>query len=176
STISYNAQQREYFNNPIIEGEVFEEVIYGKVPPIHTCDMVVAYFDPSTSNKEKPKGRLSKSKSFKCGIIVGYKNRKLYVYWIRLEQNNNEAFVGWIFDAHDYLRDHKVDPIFMHIENNSLQDPHYQQVIKPAIHKKAKDENRHVPPLREDKRQKPDKYERIEGTLQPQHTAGNLIF
>lgn len=175
STISYNAQQREYFNNPIIEGETFDEVHYTRAPAIHTCDMVVVYCDPSTSNKDKPRGR-TKSKSFKCVIVVGYKDRCFYTYWVRLEQNTNQAFVNWIFEAHEFLRDKKVDPIYMFIENNSLQDPHYQQVIIPAINKKAKDEKLHVPPLREDKRKKPEKYERIEGTLQPEHAAGHLYF
>lgn len=181
STISYNAQQREYYNNPIIEGETFERVLYGKVPPIASCETVISYFDPSTSNKDKPKGKIrgkgkASSASFKGGIIVGYKARKYYVYWIRLRQTNNKTFVKWLFEADEFLSDNQVDPKLIWVENNSLQDPHYQQVILPEIAKQAEDSGEDYPPVREDKRKKPEKFDRIEGTLQPEDQNGNLVF
>ena len=175
STISYNAQQREYFNNPIIDGDVFENIKYDKVPPISTCESVVVYADPSTSNKDKPKGK-GKGPSFKCVIIIGYKNRKYYIYWIRLLQTNNKTFVKWIFEADQYLNENGIDPKIIYIENNSLQAPHYEQVIKPEVAKQAEELNADYPPLREDTRKKPEKYDRVEGTLQPEDAEGNLIF
>jgi len=174
-TISYNARQREYFNDPIIEGDTFEKVSYAKAPPLRTCEMVVVYADPSTSNKDKPKGK-NKSKSYKCVLVEGYKNFKYYTYWLRLEQTNNATFIDWLYQAHEYCKSQGVDPIIMYIENNSLQDPHYEQVIKPAIYKKAQDECIDPIPLRPDRRNKPEKYDRIEGTLQPIDEDGNLHF
>ena len=174
--ISENAAQKEYFNNPIIEGEVFESITYGKVPKISSCEMVVLYFDPSTSNKDKKTTSGKSQASFKNGIIVGYKAFKYYVYWLRLEQTGNNNFVSWIFQGNDFLQQNQVDPKVLYIENNSLQDPFYQQVIKPAMYKKAEDESLLVPPLREDTRKKPEKFDRIEGTLQPIDKQGNLIF
>lgn len=174
--ISDNAAQKEYFNNPIIEGETFQSVTYIKAPKISSCDMVVLYLDPSTSNKDKAKSGGKSQVSFKCAIIVGYKAFKYYTYWIRLEQTNNKDFVDWIFQADEYLTRNGVDPKVLYIENNSLQDPFYQQVIKPAIYKKAEDEQIHVPSLREDTRKKPDKFDRIDGTLQPIDKEGNLLF
>lgn len=174
--ISENAAQKEYFNNPVIEGETFQSVTYIKAPKLSTCDMVVLYLDPSTSNKDKAKSGGKSQVSFKCAIIVGYKAFKYYTYWIRLEQTNNKDFVDWIFQADEYLTRNGVDPKVLYIENNSLQDPFYQQVIKPAIYKKAEDEFLNVPSLREDTRKKPDKFDRIDGTLQPEDKNGNLLF
>lgn len=176
SLISYNAAQREYFNNPLIDGDTFEKINYQKAPKIASCDMVVVYFDPSTSNKDKVRSGGKTSASFKSAVIVGFKGLKYYTYWVRVDQTNNAKFIEWIFDADQYLRDHDVDPRTLYIENNSLQDPFYQQVIKPDIAKKAEDENLIHPPLREDHRRKPGKYDRIEATLEPIDRNGNLIF
>lgn len=174
--ISDNAAQKEYFNNPVLEGDVFESVTYMKAPKISTCEMVVAYFDPSTSNKDKKKTNGKSQASFKSGVIVGFKGFRYYVYWVRLEQTNNATFVDWIFEADEYLTANQVDPKLLFIENNSLQDPHFEQVILPAIYKKALDESISVPSLRPDTRRKPEKFDRIEGTLQPIDKSGNLAF
>ncbi|SUJ26443.1 Uncharacterised protein [Sphingobacterium spiritivorum] len=176
SQISENAAQKEYFNNPIIEGDTFEAVTYINAPKISTCDMVVLYLDPSTSNKDKKKTGGKSQASYKSAIIVGYKAFKYYTYWIRLEQTNNKDFIDWIYQGEEYLTRQGVDPKVLYIENNSLQDPFYQQVIKPSLYKKAEDEQINVPSLREDTRKKPEKYDRIEGTLQPIDKAGNLLF
>ena len=61
------------------------------------------------------------------------------------------------------------------IENNPLQDPHYQQVLLPLIYARADDYGFTVP-ITEDKRKKADKFFRIEGTLEPLNRLGNLIF
>jgi hypothetical protein len=55
NTISFNSAQKEYFNNPISEGDIFKELTYGKCPPLSYCEDVVVYADPSTSNKDKGK-------------------------------------------------------------------------------------------------------------------------
>jgi hypothetical protein len=174
--ITDNAGEKEYFNNPIIEGEIFETVTYAKAPKISSCEMVVVYFDPSTSNKDKKKTGGKSTASYKSGIITGYKKFKFYTYWIRLEQTNNNEFVNWIFQADKFLSDNNVEPKAIFIENNSLQDPHYTQVIKPAMYKMAEDEGLSLPPLREDTRKKGDKIDRIDGTLQPLDKQGNLLF
>jgi len=171
--ISYNAQQKEYFNNPIIEGDTFKDINYGKVPKLNTCEHVIVYADPSTSNKDKGKG----SASTKAVIIVGIKDFKYYVFNVWVEQTNNSVFVDWLFEAENYLQLNKVDIKRIYIENNSLQDPFYQQVIKPLIYQRAREKGRvDVPPIIPDSRKKPEKYERIEGTLQPIDRMGNLVF
>jgi hypothetical protein len=66
------------------------------------------------------------------------------------------------------------------IENNTLQDPFYQQVFIPLFTSKRTDGV--CPPLcppiniSPDTRKKPDKFNRIEGNLEPLNTQGRLIL
>lgn len=172
--ISANSAQKEYFNNPVIEGGTFKEITYGVVPKLNSCEIVIAYADPSTSNKDKGKNNQA---SFKSLIIVGFKGFQYFVYRVWLEQTGNSKFVDWIFEAESYLKFNQVDPVKIYIENNSLQDPFYKQVILPLLYQKAlKEKLRDIPPITPDSRKKPDKFERIEGTLEPINRLGNLVF
>lgn len=169
SKISYEAAQKEYFNNPINKGDVFKEITFKKIPPIKTCDAVLVYADPSTSNKDKS------SASNKAVIILGRKYTIYYVYKIWLDTASNARFVDWLYAAYMYLKTAGVDTKKIYIENNSLQDPHYEQVLMPLIFAISKTTNE-VLPITPDKRKKPDKYYRIEGTLEPLNRMGLLIF
>lgn len=168
----WSAQQKEYYNNPISEGDTFKEITYGAVPKLSTCDQIVVYADPSTSNKDR--GR-NKQASYKSVVIVGSKGRKRYLYKVWLDQTSNAKFVDWLYEAYLYLKENGVDTKRIVIENNSLQDPHYQQVLLPLIYQRADDYGFTIP-ITEDKRKKDDKFFRIEGTLEPLNRLGNLIF
>lgn len=170
-SISYNAQQKEYFNNPIIEGDVFKSITWGKVPKLSHCDAWLAYADPSTSNKDKSGG----TASHKCVVVLGKKGLKYYVYTCWLDQTNSSRFVDWLFDACEYQIDNDVDVEYLYIENNSLQDPHYEQVLIPLIEAEEEEQNRNLP-ITPDTRNKSDKFFRIEGTLEPLNRKGKLIF
>lgn len=173
SKISFFSAQKEYFNNPIEKGTVFNELNYNRVPLLKNCTRVLAYFDPSTSNKDKQ--RAKKGTSYKAGVIIGVKNLRYYVYWLRVQQTNTAGFVNWLFEADEFLAKNKVDTYKIWIENNSLQDPHYEQVIKPAVKKKAQKKG-HSIPLVPDDRKKSEKFFRVEATLEPVHRNGNLVF
>ena len=169
SKIPWSTAQREYFNNPVVEGEVFRELHFGKVPPPSACSKIIAYADPSTTNKT------SKQASYKSVVIVGEKNGIYYVYKVWLEQTGIDHFVDWLFEAYRWMRAHKVDTPRIFIENNSLQNPFYEQVILPKI----KEKNRQygiVLPISEDDRKKRHKYDRVEATLEPLNRLGHLIF
>ena len=169
SKISYNSAQKEYFNNPIIEGTTFKKVNYGKCPPMKSCDEILVYSDPATSNKDKA------GSSTKCVTIIGRKNLTYYLFWVRLDNCSNATFVDWLFESHRVLKDNHVDTTRVYIENNSLQDPFYEQVILKLIYKRIKRYGVTLP-ITPDKRRKPEKFYRIEGTLEPIHRMGNLIF
>jgi len=169
---AWSAQQKEYFNNPISEGDTFKELTYGPVPRLSSCDQIVVYADPSTSNKDR--GR-NKQASYKCVLIVGSKGRKRFLYKVWIDQTSNAKFVDWLYEAYLFLNENKVDTKRVYIENNSLQDPHYQQVLLPLIYQRADSYGFNLP-ITEDKRSKPDKFFRIEGTLEPLNRLGNLIF
>lgn len=168
----WSAQQKEYFNNPISEGDTFKTITYGVCPRLSSCDQVFVYADPSTSNKSSGK---NKQASYKGVVIVGSLGRKRYLYKVWLDQTGNSHFVDWLFEAYLYLKEKKVDTKRVHIENNSLQDPFYEQVILPLIYKKS-DTYGFTIPISEDNRKKPGKFDRIEGTLEPLNRLGNLIF
>ena len=172
SKISWSAAQKEYFNNPVSEGDIFKELTFSKCPPIKTCEHIIVYADPSTSNKDRG---ANKQASYKSVVIVGAKGRKRFVYKVWLEQTSNANFVDWLYESYQYLKDKQVDTHRIYIENNSLQDPHYTQVLLPLIYQKA-DEYGYTVPITEDKRKKPDKFFRIEGTLEPLNRLGNLVF
>ncbi|MDB4157962.1 hypothetical protein N9609_00575 [bacterium] len=172
SKIPWSAQQKEYFNNPISEGDTFKELTYNKCPKLSTCDQVIVYADPSTSNKDRVR---NKQASHKSVVIVGSKGRKRYVYRVWVEQTSNAKFVDWLYEAYLFLKENNLDTKRISIENNSLQAPHYEQVLLPLIYQKA-DIYGFTIPITEDKRRKPDKFFRIEGTLEPLNRLGNLIF
>lgn len=167
--ISYNSAQKEYFNNPIEEGTTFKTITYGKCPPLKSCDKVIVYADPATSNKDKGKS------STKGVGVIGYKNFQFFLYKIYLDTSTNATFVEWLYEAYRYCKAEGVDTLRVYVENNSLQDPFYEQVIIPLINQLSKNYGFRLPII-PDKRRKPEKFYRIEGTLEPLNRLGNLIF
>lgn len=170
---SWVSVQREYFNNPIAEGTVFKEMKYGKCPPLKEMQFVVVYADPSPSNKDKPAPKAKALNSCKAVVIVGYKDLIIYVYRAFVDITTNATFIDWLYAANDYVAN-KTQPYFF-IENNTLQNPFYEQVLLPLIYQKGKERN-YILPITPDDRTKPDKYFRIEGTLEPMNRLGCLIL
>lgn len=168
SKLSTKAYQGEYMNNPLSEGDIFKEMTWGKCPQLKHMPFVVNYADPSTSNKDKQKSGVS----YKAQFLVGYKNRKFYVYTGFVDQVKQATFVDWFWTQHTYVDDRTQ--VYHLIENNSLQDPFYQQVIKPAINEKCESDG--FIPVSPDERDKPEKALRIEGNLEPLNREGQLIL
>lgn len=166
--ISKKAEQKEYYNNPSAEGDTFKQMLYGKCPPLKKCEKVVTYIDPSPSNNKE------KNSSSKAVVIVGLYEGKYYIYKVWLGKATNAEMVNWIGQAYNYLERNGIDAKKMFIENNSLQDPHYQQVVKPLLEKYRKEHGIKLP-VREDKRKKADKFERLEN-MADDNEDGNIIF
>jgi hypothetical protein len=170
---SYASQQKEYFNNPMQEGQAFKELVYGRCPPLKDLAFVVIYADPSTSNRDKPLQRSASKTACKAVAIVGYHDMKYYVYKCFIDHASNSTFIDWLYTCYNQVKD-KVQP-YTYIENNSLQNPFYEQVLLPLVYEKGKD-NGGVLPVQPDARDKPDKWFRIEGTLEPINRQGLLIL
>jgi hypothetical protein len=169
STISTASAEKEYFNNPEDDGDIFKDIIHDSLPQLRHCDYVVVYADPAPSNKDRT------NSSAKCVVIIGRKGIKYGVYKVWLNQMTNAVFVDYMFEAYQFLKDAAVDPINIFIENNSLQDPFYEQVLLPLIFKTGEAKNIALP-ITPDERKKPDKHVRVEGTLEPKNRLGQLIF
>jgi hypothetical protein len=168
SKISTKAQQQEYFNNPLSSGEVFKELTWGKVPDLSRFRFLVAYGDPATSNK-----RTKGSGGNKGLFLVGALDGKFYVITGYLDKGKNSEYVDWFYYLHAFVKG--KTQVYSYTENNSLQDPFYQQVFLPLFNDKAK-EHGYTIPIKGDDRKKPDKPVRIEGNLEPLNIQGKLIL
>jgi hypothetical protein len=173
SLLSYESGQKEYYNNPISTGKAFKEMTYGKCPPIKDLSFIVIYGDPSPSNKDKPTTKSKAKNSCKAVVIAGYKDLKYYIYKCFLDVTTNSTFINWLYASRDYVGNKAQ--AYYYIENNSLQDPFYQQVLLPLIFEEGRLCN-NVLSVTPDDRDKPDKYFRIEGTLEPLNRIGNLVL
>lgn len=167
SKISYISAQKEYFNNPVNQGDVFKEMTWAKCPALSRFQFVIAYADPATSNKDK------KGSSSKALFLVGFFQDKYYVITGFLDNIGNEQFVQWFYDIRDIVGD--KTQVYYVIENNTLQDPFYEQVFMPLFAAYAK-KTGFTLPISPDTRKKPDKFARIEGNLEPLNRAGKLIL
>ncbi|WP_306353698.1 hypothetical protein [Flavobacterium sp. '19STA2R22 D10 B1'] len=169
SMISFEAGQKEYFNNPMDGGDTFKEITFSDMPQLRHCDSVVIYADPATSNKDKGNA------SSKAVVIVARKGLIYYVYKAWVDQMSNATFCEYLFEAYAICLRSGVEPIYVYIENNTLQDPFYEQVLLPHIFRIG-EEQKIALPIRPDDRKKPEKYSRIEGTLEPKNRLGQLLF
>lgn len=78
----------------------------------------------------------------------------------------NAKFVDYLFEAYLLCKKAEVDTIYIYIENNTLQNPFYEQVFLPMIYEKSM-AIKTILPITPDTRQKPEKWSRIEGKLEP---------
>jgi hypothetical protein len=164
--VSTASAQKEFFNNPLSEGDTFKEMTWGKVPDMKYLRFLVAYGDPAPSNTKNGKG------SYKSLFLVGSHGGKFYVFTGYLDHVVNDEFVNWYYYLKTYVNERTQ--VYNYIENNTLQDPFYEQVFIPLFAQKAK-ENGFIGIL-PDNRKKPDKFSRIEGNLEPLNRQGLLIL
>lgn len=167
SKISTAAQQTEYFNNPVTEGEVFKEITYARVPDLKKFQFLVIYGDPAPGENK------NKNSSMKSCILMGQLKDKVYVINARLDRGLNSDFIDWYVQLLEYVGG-KV-PVYCYMENNKLQDPFFQQVFKPLVGKIRRERNIQLY-IQPDEARKTEKGTRIEANLEPVNREGNLIF
>ena len=168
SKISKVSQQHEYFNNPISEGEIFQQIVYGKVPPLSKFKFLVIYGDPAPGESKGKKG-----KSFKAAMLLGKRDAKLYVIKARLAQALNSEFIDWYVQLLAFVNGRV--PVYCWMENNKLQDPFFQQVFQPMVRRVRREQGIDLY-IRGDEQRKTDKATRIEANLEPLNREGNLIL
>ncbi len=166
SLISTASAQKEYFNNPLSEGDTFTEMRWGRVPPLNRFPFLVAYGDPAPSNSK------NKSGSYKSVFLVGFHDGKYYVITGYLDHVTNDEFTNWYYLVGSWAGG--KTQVYNYIENNKLQNPFYEQVFKPLFYDRAKVQG--YIGIVPDKRNKPDKFSRIEGNLEPLNREGRLIL
>lgn len=165
--ISAASAQKEYYNNPVTEGEVFKDITYGKIPSLKKFQFLVIYGDPAPGENK------SRNSSTKSCILLGMIGSKLYVIKPFLDRGLNAEFIDWYVLLQEYVGG-KV-PVYCYMENNKLQDPFFQQVFKPLVGKVRRERNIQLY-IQPDEARKTDKATRIEANLEPLNREGNLIF
>lgn len=165
--ISSAAFQGEYMNNPVSEGKIFKNLPFGKIPSLKRFPFLVCYGDPAYSNKK------DKSNSTKAVWLVGKLKGTYYVIKGFLERETNANYIDWFFNIRDYVG--MQTAVYFYQENNTLQDPFFQQVFKPLLREEneRRKDNLYI---REDARAKMDKAARIEAALEPIDREGRWIF
>ncbi len=173
SKISTQAQQAEYFNNPVVEGKIFGPRKWAKIPALRRFPFLCIYADPTQS---EAKGTAkNKQGSLKAVWLLGKLDRVLYVIKGFLGKMTTEEFVSHFFSLYLYARAGGCRAIYAVQENNSLQDPFFQQVFKKAFARKAKETGINLSVIPDEKK-KTDKAVRIEANLEPLHREGLLVL
>ncbi len=167
SKVSQRAAQQECFNNPIAIGDVFTEMHWGKVPSLSSFRFLVCYGDPSPSNTKNKAG------SQKGVFLIGVLNGTFYVITGYLDHATNAEYVDWMYYVDNFVK--RKTQVYYYTENNSLQDPFYQQVFLPLFIEKGKEKGYYLS-VSPDERKKPDKFSRIEGNLEPLNRQNRLIL
>ncbi|MTU51185.1 hypothetical protein GMD76_21815, partial [Parabacteroides merdae] len=167
SLVSASAAQKEFFNNPVADGEVFQEIAYGKVPALTKFKFLVIYGDPAPGENK------SKKSSTKTICLLGKINGRLYIIKTFLDRGLNAEFIQWYVQLLDFVGGRC--PVYCYMENNKLQDPFFQQVFQPLVRKVRREQGAELY-IRGDEDKKTDKATRIEANLEPLNREGNLIF
>ncbi len=173
SIISYSAQQKEYFNNPMSVGKSFPSITWGSCPPLSSLPFIVVYADPATSNKDRPSQSSNLSNSRKAIFIMGRQGAKYYIYTGFLDVMSQANFIRDFYETRKYINN--LCPAYYLIECNTLQGPFHEQVIAPLNYDYGQEHGGALP-LMKDERKKDEKWFRIEAQLEPLNRDGNLIF
>jgi hypothetical protein len=167
--IDYESGEKEYFNNPMDGSKVFTNIVDTVAFVLKYCNHVIIYADPSPSDSE------AKTSSDKAIGIIANKGLDFQLFKVWLDKMTNAKFVEYLYLAYKICKKAGVDPIVVYIENNTLQNPHYEQVILPEVFRKKDSEKINLP-ITPDERIKPHKWSRISGTMEPMIRLGTFTF
>ncbi|MCD8081882.1 MAG: hypothetical protein LUF04_16250 [Bacteroides sp.] len=153
--------QREYMNNPVNEGTIFEKkyIRYGKMLPLRQYRGVVCYTDPSF--------KAGVTNDYKATLLVGITAEgAFHVLKAYADQTKISDMVEWHYQIRDYVGD---VPFRFFMEANFLQD-----LLLDEFKKVGNVRGSQIPVVG-DTRKKPDKFSRIEN-MQPLFHRGEVIF
>jgi len=158
--LSYKAIQGEYYNNPITEGKVFKAIHFKKMLPLKQYRFLVSYCDPSYKS-----GRKS---DFKAVVLMGKYKQEYHVIHTRCAQTTTAQMLEWHYEIMSMVN--AEVPLYMLIEWPWIDEP-----LKLEIQKANKRTDQALP-LKADERKKPEKFYRIESSLEPINRNGQLFF
>ena len=162
----YARSQREYFNNPILEGTTFKPawLRFKQLPPLNKYRALVAYLDPGFKK--------TKSSDTKAWMLVGLHEGEYHIIRPYVAQASIREMIAWGYEL-KALCDKSGAAVRMFMEEVFLQDLLYDDFAEEA-------KVRGIPlPVRGDKRKKPDKDARIEaisGHFERGHVWFNIDY
>lgn len=160
SKISYIAAQQEYFNNPISEGTVFKEMHYKKMQPLSHYKFLVCYIDLSYKSSTK--------NDYKAAVLMGKYKDEYHIIRSWLKQGTTRELAMGLIDIQKFVADRV--PVYWIAEENFLQD-----IIRKDLQGNFTELGSNIV-ITPDTRKKPDKFHRIESTLEPLNTNGKLFL
>lgn len=168
SILPHSSVQKEYYNNPQTEGRIFKKLNYGKVPPITSMDQLVVYGDPATSNSA------SKKSSYKVVLLLGRKGNITYIIKAFCKQCTQADFIQAYYDMHTWLAAKNCKAKY-YMECNSLQKGFFEVYYEVEFRRISNQKNVDLYVIKDD-RQKGNKVDRIDKTLDSPNRLGWLIF
>lgn len=160
SFVSYISQQKEFFNNPIVEGTIFKEMHYKRMRPLNEYKFLVCYIDPSYKAGGK--------NDYKAAVLMGKWKDEYHIIKSFVQQCTTAKMVDGLLEIKDYVG--TKTNIYWFMEEVFLQD-----IIIKEVYQIAQDRKISLP-LSGDDRKKPDKFHRIESNLEPINTNGKLYL
>lgn len=145
----YRAFQKEYMNNPIIEGAVFknEWIRWGKRPAWSKFSEIVLYIDPSFKGSTK--------NDFKAAKLWGKVGSQLWHLRAFVRQCSVAEMIRWCYDLYEWARAQGI-AVRWYMEANFMQD-----TILDEFRREGELRGYQLP-ITGDTRKKPDKFQRVE--------------
>ena len=160
---SYASIQREYFNNPITEGTVFQKMNYKPLPLLSEYNQLVCYTDPSF--KDGPKN------DYKATVLVGKWKDEFHIIKCFVEQTTTAKMIDWHYEIMQYIATGQArTSCYYYMEQGLLQE-----IILTEFHKEAAKRGKTIP-IQGDQRKKEHKFTRIESLLEPMNRNGQLYL
>lgn len=157
----YSSFQKEYMNNPIIEGTVFKNdwIKYKTMRSLKHYDTLVAYCDPSFKGSSKS--------DFKAIALVGKTGREYHLLKAFVRQCSITEMVRWYYELWEEITRKNAVAMYW------MEAIFVQDLIFEDFQKEGDIRGKQLP-LRPDMRSKPDKFLRIE-SISPYFERGEYF-
>ena len=162
AVVGYRAFQKEYMNNPIIEGAIFrnEWIRWGKRPAWSKFSEIVLYIDPSFKGSTK--------NDYKAAKLWGKAGTTLYHLRAFVRQSSVAEMVRWCYNLYEWTREQGI-AVRWYMEANFMQD-----TILDEFRREGELRGYQLP-ITGDKRKKPDKFQRVEA-ISPLWERGFVVY
>jgi phage terminase large subunit-like protein len=154
---------KEFFHKYVLEGKRFknEWIHWDKIPPLKEMDALIVYFDPSYKS--------TSSSDYKAIRFWAKKGIKRYLIKSFVRQTTITQAVKWMYDLYETLPENVQQQVEWRMEEVFLQDQFFEDFEDEALMRG------YFLPIRGDKRDKPDKFARIE-SMTPMYERGHVIW